>query len=177
MESHVGDVACSCKQRVTKTCALSLCPGEVLGSSLHFITSLFLWNTPGWLSSNITLILNPLLVLGIYSNQYKYLINMDDNRFWIYAYFYYFPNICSPFIKVRLPKGFQFQSKESRAMMYRNAEGAGVAGEMMRTYAMARASCESLAMAWCRNHCCKKWIESSSQWTDSACWVRKTSLP
>lgn len=59
-----------------------------------------------------------------------------------------FPVNLSPFIQVRLPKGFQYNSKESRAMSYRDAEGAAVVRGTMRTYAMAKASCESWAWQW-----------------------------
>ena len=57
--------------------------------------------------------------------------------------FYHFPNSLSPFIQVRLPKGFQFQSKEHRAIV--SLKVLELLRGMMRTYAMSRASCESWA--------------------------------
>ena len=90
MESHVGDVACSCKLRVTKTCALSLCP-TLLGSINlrvkfwdHLCTPLLLWNTPCWLSSNIILIINPLLSIA-----FHYFPPLSI----IYDIFHYFPSL------------------------------------------------------------------------------------
>lgn len=59
-----------------------------------------------------------------------------------------YPVGLSPFIQVRLPKGFSFQSKESRAMSYRDAEGAAVVRGTTRTFAMAKTAVESWAWQW-----------------------------
>lgn len=59
-----------------------------------------------------------------------------------------YPNGLSPFIQVRLPKGYLFKGKESRAMSYRDADGLVVPRGTTRTYAMAVQSVESWAWSW-----------------------------
>ncbi len=71
-----------------------------------------------------------------------------------------FPQGLSPFIQVRLPKGFSFQRKESRAMSYRDDEGQAVIRGTTRSFTMAKTACES----WC-------W-----QWWDSLTPVAQSSL-
>ena len=59
-----------------------------------------------------------------------------------------YPVGLSPFIQVRLPKGYSYMNKESRAMSFRESEGQVVPRGTQRTYAMAVKAVESWAWQW-----------------------------